>query len=262
MNKKLLSVLHFVLLILVIYWNYLSNTGFINGKTVGNVSDSLNTLFTPAGFTFAIWGVIYLALIVLGIYLIRKAFSDDHDNIVESVSYPLMISYVGNATWIWLWLMEYIGASVLVMFVILASLVQLVLKLRMELWDAPTSLIANVWWPIDIYFGWICVATIANISAYLGGMGWTGGMSETTWAIIAIALAVILTIFLVFTRNMREVAAVVIWALFGIASRHAKEVTEIAQAAQIGIIILAIITSIHAFQNRSTLPFVRKFYER
>lgn len=262
MNKKLLSIFHFVLLILVIYWNYLSNTGFINGKTVGNVSDSLNTLFTPAGFTFAIWGVIYLALIVLGIYLIRKAFSDDHDNIVESVSYPLMISYVGNATWIWLWLMEYIGASVLVMFVILASLVQLVLKLRMELWDAPTSLIANVWWPIDIYFGWICVATIANISAYLGGMGWTGGMSETTWAIIAIALAVILTIFLVFTRNMREVAAVVIWALFGIASRHAKEVTEIAQAAQIGIIILAIITSIHAFQNRSTLPFVRKFYER
>ena len=37
----------------------------INGNTSGEVSDSYPNLFAPAGYTFVIWGVIYL---LLGLY--------------------------------------------------------------------------------------------------------------------------------------------------------------------------------------------------
>ena len=78
--KKAYAVLNFVALVVTIFFNYLSNTGAIGGKTIGNVSDELNTLFTPAGYAFAIWGLIYLLLLGFAIYGLRAAFKSAKDD--------------------------------------------------------------------------------------------------------------------------------------------------------------------------------------
>jgi len=44
----------------------------------------------------------------------------------------------------------------------------------MELWDAPISVIAFLWWPFVFYSGWVTVASIANVSSYLVKIGWDG----------------------------------------------------------------------------------------
>ena len=44
--------------------NGLANALPINGRTTGEISDGFDILFTPAGYVFSIWGLIYLALIV------------------------------------------------------------------------------------------------------------------------------------------------------------------------------------------------------
>jgi hypothetical protein len=59
MNTKGISILNFITFALVLTVNALANILPINGLTTGEVSDSYINLFTPAGFTFSIWGLIY-----------------------------------------------------------------------------------------------------------------------------------------------------------------------------------------------------------
>lgn len=258
-NKKLLAILHFLVLALLIFWNYFSNTGVINGKTVGSISDEYDNLFTPAGYAFAIWGIIYLGLIVLAIYMLIVAFRDDDSgDFILKASPTLILTHLGNGTWLWFWLHDEVAISVFVMLFILATLIATVLRLNMERWDAPTKFIALVWWPIDLYFGWICVATIANFSAYLGSIGWNGGLSEVTWTIIMISVATALGVFLIVTRCMREVGGVIIWALIAIAMRHSGEIPSIVTAAFLGASVIGIVSGIHAYKHRATLPFLRE----
>jgi len=259
MKNKILASLHLIVLLALIYWNYYSNSGAINNNTVGSISDNLNNLFTPAGYAFAIWGIIYLGLILLGIYMLICAFKEDGNNdFIAKAAPTLILAHLGNATWLWFWLNEEAGVSVIVMLFILIMLILTVLRLNMERWDAPLKFMALVWWPIDIYFGWISVATIANISAYLGKLNWTGGLSEITWTIIMISIATLLALFMIFTRNMREYAAVFIWALIAIAVRHSDQIASITWTAIIGAAIIGIASGIHVYKHRATLPFIRK----
>ncbi len=74
--------------------------------------------------------------------------------------------------------MEY---SILAIFVLLFSLLKIVMKNSMELWDAPISVIAFLWWPFVFYSGWVTVASIANVAVYLTSIGWNAwGYSEVS----------------------------------------------------------------------------------
>lgn len=258
-KNKILASLHLIVLLVLIYWNYYSNSGAVNNNTVGSVSDSLDNLFTPAGYAFAIWGIIYLGLIALGIYMVFQAFSRDGNNeFITKAAPTLTLAHLGNGLWLWFWLNEDTGTSVIVMLLILSVLLITVLRLNMERWDAPLKFMAFVWWPIDLYFGWISVATIANISAYLSKMNWTGGLSEITWTVIMIAIGTLLALFMVFARNMREYAAVFIWAFIAIAVRHSGQIEVITWSALTGAAIIGVASGFHAYKNRATLPFIRK----
>jgi len=258
-KNKFLASLHLLLVLALIFWNYYSNTGAINNNTVGSVSDNLENLFTPAGYAFAIWGIIYLGLLGLGIYMVICAFKGSGTNAFIAKAAPtLILAHLGNALWLWFWLNEEAGISVIVMLFILSMLTLTVLRLNMERWDAPLKFIALVWWPIDIYFAWISVATIANIAAYLGKLNWTGGVSEITWTVSMISIATLLALFMIYTRNMREYGAVFIWALCAIAVRHADQIPSITWSALIGASIIGIASGIHAYKHRATLPFIRK----
>jgi len=258
-TEKTLAIVHFIILSGLIWWNYYTNTGAIDGKTVGSVSNQYHNLFTPAGYAFAIWGIIYLGLIVLAVYMLLSAFSKTSNSSFITKSAPtLILAHLGNATWLWFWLQEQSGITVFIMFFILGSLIATVLRLDMQRWDAPFKFIILVWWPIDLYLGWISVATIANFSAHLGSIGWTGGLSEVTWTILTVSLATILAIFMIFNRNMREFGGVVIWALVAIAVRHWDSIPSLQWSAVIGASTIGLASITHAYQKRSTLPLIRK----
>src|SRR5699024_9996024 len=129
-----------------------------------------------------------------------------------------IVSCLANSLWIFAWLYDYIGLSVLLMLVLLIALLKIVSRTRMELTNPPFRIVAFLWWPFSLYAGWVAVALIANSAAYLTKLQWAGfGVSEPIWAVIMIIVSGLFYIFMTWKRHMREFAAVGVWALIAIA---------------------------------------------
>jgi len=257
--KKFYALTNLIVIIGVITWNYVGNAVGINGNSVASVSDSYNNLFTPAGYAFSIWGLIYLGLLAHGIFQVKRAFLDrKDDDFILQIGPWLIIANLANAAWLWFWLSDHIGISALMIILILVSLLISVVRLNMERWDAPLPIIAWTWWPISLYSGWITVATIANITVYLTKIGWQALFTETSWAMIMIVVATIVNLLMILFRNMREYAAVGIWAIVAIAVRHWGDIPALQWTALTCAILLFVAVSMHAYRNRATNPLVRR----
>ena len=250
--QKTLSIVNIVALIVTIILNYLSNTGIFNGNTMSSVSAEYQNYFTPAGYAFSIWGLIYLGLAAFVIYHAIIAFKGTNENnVVLKVGWWFVISCLANSAWIFAWLYNYTGLSVIIMMVLLFSLVMIILRTRMELDDLPMKQIAFVWWPFSLYAGWITVALIANISAWLTKIQWDGfGISSITWTLILIIVAGVIYLIMTWQRNMREYALVGVWGLVAIAVANWTDEQSIVQTSIIVSVILFVSSSIHAIKNK------------
>ena len=254
--KKVLQISNGIALVSTLIINYLSNTGAINNTTIGEVSNNWHSLFTPAGYAFAIWGFIYLLLLFFIFYQGRSLFVKVRDDeFVLRIGWWFLISCVANAGWVFLWIYGYTGLSCIFIFLLLFSLLKIVMNNAMELWDAPISVIFFLWWPFVFYSGWVTVASIANVSSYLIKLGWDGfEMSEEAWTIFMIIVALLINLAVTWTRNMREFALVGAWALIAIAYANVNEVITIVYIASIAAFILIVSSFAHAFKNRATSP--------
>ncbi|EPR74936.1 hypothetical protein ADIWIN_0023 [Winogradskyella psychrotolerans RS-3] len=249
--KKTLQIGNIIALILTIFINYLSNTGLLNNTTIGEVSNSYRSLFTPAGYTFAIWGLIYLFLIGFAVYQGRSLFKNvKNDAVVLRTGWWFMLSCLFNSLWVFAWIYEYTAVSCIFIFLLLFSLLKIVVNNRMELDDEPLPIIAFVWWPFVMYSGWVTVASIANVSTYLVKIGWDGfGLSDVTWTIILIVIAVVINVLVTWKRNMREFALVGAWALIGIGNANKLNNETLMYMAFVSASVLIISSAIHAFKK-------------
>lgn len=256
--KKTLQIANGIALVSTIVINYLSNTGVFNGTDMKAISDKYHNYFTPAGYAFSIWGLIYIALLAFVIYTGRGLFKKTQDDWpVLEIGWWFVISCAANAFWVIAFLYDYTGLSVIIMIVMLISLIKIILNIRMELDDLPLKKIAFVWWPFSIYAGWISVAFIADVAAYLTKIKWNGfGISEIAWTLTMICVAGILNLWITWKRNMREFALVGVWALVAIAIANWNGVQSIVYTALIVAVILFISSGIHGYNNRKSNPFI------
>jgi len=263
MKPKLLAIFNFLSVLITIFVSYYTQTIKLNGNTMGSLSEEYLNLFTPADYAFSIWGIIYLGLLTFSGYQLYQVFGPKNDlKFLKQIKLWFVTANLANAVWVVVWLYEYTGLSVVIMVLILCSLLKIILNTNMERWDAPLKIIAFSWWPICLYAGWIAVATIANIAAYLAKIGWSGGIfSETQWTIIMIVIAAVLNIIMIYARNMREFAAVGIWALFAIFMRHSSEENGIAYVALGGAILIGLNAAYHGFINRKQNPLHRLIHK-
>lgn len=257
--KKTLQYNNIFAFIATVFINYISNTGLINNTTIGGNSDELRTLFTPAGFAFAIWGLIYLLLAGFIIYQSRSLLVKvRNDDFILKVGWWFFISCLANSLWVIAWLYGYIGLSLVFMFTLLFSLLKIVWNNKMELWDAPITTIAFLWWPFVIYSGWVTVASIANVSAFLTKIEWNGfGISETAWTVSMILVAGLINLLITWKRNMREFALVGAWALGAIASANQGRNETVQYTALVVMGILLFSTLAHAIKNRKSNPYLK-----
>lgn len=241
MKNKIYAVLNLLSVVAVIYVNYYSVLFGINGNTVGSLSGRYDNLFTPASFAFSIWGIIFLSMVVFAVYqFIDTFFLKRNQDMFEQIGYKFLVTNIGNCTWVFVWLYEWTGLSVLVMMVMLFCLLSTVLQADRTKVFSSFVRSAFIWFPIMIYAGWINVAMVANISAYLSKLGWEGGfLTESQWAIALILIATLLNLAVLVRKGFWQFAIVGIWALFAIYSRHQANFSSIAVVAATGAVAIA-----------------------
>jgi hypothetical protein len=215
------SVLGFILMFTI---NALAVILPINGQNTGAISDKYPNLFTPAGITFSIWGVIYLFLLLYTIYqtgLIWKA-TPQQNTIVHRIGGLYILTCIFNAAWILCWHYDLVALSVVVMLLLLTTLIFIYLRIRDILKHAVLS--HKKWlvmMPFSLYLGWITVATIANATALLVFYKWDGfGIGPVIWTILLLCIAATITMTMLGKFKDYAYSIVVIWAVLGIFIKH------------------------------------------
>jgi hypothetical protein len=221
-NITFIKILVLITFLLMITVNALANIIPINGLTTGEVSDYYANLFAPAGITFAIWGVIYLLLAGYTIYQLgffQRDISPVKENLFQKVGLYFSISSIANAVWILCWHYKAISSTVLLMIVILFCLIVIVLEIKKVDLSLKDKLFIKL--PFSIYFGWITIATIANVTTLLVSIGWDGfGISQEVWTIIIILVGLVIGVATTAVNRDIPYGLVIIWAYIGILIKH------------------------------------------
>ncbi|MGZ5486456.1 MAG: hypothetical protein ACXWFB_11210 [Nitrososphaeraceae archaeon] len=218
-TRIIYSFLNFIGFLEVVIVNALAVILPINNRTTQELSDKYPNLFVPAGITFSIWGIIYILLLLFIIYQFVVAFkkSSLDKDIFEKIGILFFISCIFNVAWILAWHYEIVWLSLIIMALLLISLISIYVRLgtgRLQVRNSEKILV-NI--PFSVYLGWITIAAIANVTAFLVQINWNKfGLNDQLWTVIVIAVGVIITLATVFSRNDIFYCFVVIWALVGI----------------------------------------------
>jgi hypothetical protein len=212
---KVVAGLAYVAMVVV---NFLANGLPINNRSTGEISDAYPNLFAPAGPAFSIWGLIYLLLAGYVFYQFVKK-DENTESLIQKINPFFIATSVANISWIFAWHYDYLGLSVLIMGLLLVLLIKIANILRTEQFSGVEKV--TIWSAFSVYFGWITVATIANITVFLVSIGWDGfGISDIVWTIIVLIVGSIIGILRMYKDKNIIYGLVVIWAYLWILFKH------------------------------------------
>lgn len=211
---KVANVIGFLVTIIV---NGAANALPLNGVTTGELSDKYGNYFTPAGYVFSIWGVIYVLLAAFTYY----QYTVDDEELHEKIGWFFVVSCLFNSVWIFLWHYEYLLLSLFAMIGLLGSLIIIYTRLDIGRTEVTPKKRNMVHTTFSVYLGWITVAPIANVAAVLVSLGLEPFNVTAIYATSAmILIALILTVLNTFIRGDLAYAAVLVWALGGIVQKQ------------------------------------------
>jgi hypothetical protein len=218
MKNTFIKILVFISYIAMVFVNFLANSLPINNRSTGVISDAYPNLFAPAGPAFSIWGLIYL---LLGAYVLYQFINKDKkiEVLFKKINPLFIATSIANICWIFAWHYDYIGLSVLVMGMLLILLIKIADIINIEQFKPIDKLF--IYAPFSIYFGWITVASIANITVFLVSIGWNGfGIADFVWTSIILIVGALIGILRMHKDKNILYGFVLVWAYIWILFKH------------------------------------------
>lgn len=214
LKLRVVNTISYAVMIVI---NVCANIVPIGNGTTAEVSAKYNNLFTPAGYTFSIWLVIY---VLMGVFVLYQwsLLSRDEKQITKDInrnSLLFSLTCLINSLWIFVWHYDMIMLSVVLIVLLLVTLITIQGRFTIKCGDdngRKFSLIG-----FDIYTGWIAAASIANVSAWLVSIGWNGfNVSSEIWMIILVLIGTVIgSLFSIVSGKYFSTIAMV-WAYIGI----------------------------------------------
>lgn len=223
--------------VVMITMNALANILPLFGRTTGGVSDNFPSLFTPAGYTFAVWGLIYLLLAAFVVYQVLPRTRNDARLVVARPLFVLSCAF--NVAWLVSWHGLAIPLSELFIVGLLVTLIALYVHTGMWRQAAPAVERWLLDVPFAIYLGWVSVATVANTAILLLDLGVDGGVNAPAITVALVVVATALGVLAVALRRDWAYALVVGWGLGGVAAARSGEVASVSTVALVCALLLA-----------------------
>jgi len=223
--KYTLSIFSALLYFFSLYINFLAGSGQLNNIGTGEISALYPTLFTPAGITFSIWGLIFLFNTVFVLTQVYLAFKNP-----LALNAKLNVVYIvlslANISWLFLW--HHLHVSIALIVIVLYLLCTLrAFTITQKLREDKTFIHRFAYFNFSIYAGWLSVATIANTAVCLTTIGvpWEGTLAVAL-TILVLIVALSLGYFFLFGQNNYWYPLVLVWAFFGIYLASAQRLNE------------------------------------
>lgn len=214
------------------YLNYLNLVGYVINVLVtfgasrafgfpdnADLSDKYQTLISPPGFTFSIWGVIFLSQAIFTVFQMLPGFRSNK-LVQDGVSYWYFVTCLVQSAWNFAFGYEVIWLSVIFMFGILAPLTIIVVR-QSEIESAPDSVNKDFWlykFPFSLHCGWISVAFAVNVNVWIDAIGASANTQEyCAYASLVYAILVAVFAFVYLSPPDFTIPSVLVWATLGIA---------------------------------------------
>lgn len=237
MSRKVYMILNWTALVTMLVINVLSNVLPINGYSAEQIADLYPNLFVPAGFTFGIWIFIYLLLslhVIYSTYMLThlKRSANQVGLLVFRINRLFWITCILNVAWLLAWHFLLVGLSLAIMVALFITLLLIFRQITLaeKLVDLGYLEHVSLETPFIIYFSWIAVALVANVTALLVSVGWHPA-SEVMWTCIMIGVVGIIGVVLSLFWRRPAYTAVIVWAVFGIYSKQGNVSAPIAVTA-------------------------------
>ena len=238
------DILLWVAWVAMVGFNGYAEVYHFNGTTVGGLAHKVDLWIMPAGYVFAIWGVIYIALAV---WLFRFCLAGPSRKRLGFLPFTLSgILFVAtcclNIAWLALWHMErnFWALVIILIMTVLAWMLYALVRRDATKAGTPTAAKALDWIPLSIYASWLSVATLVN-AGYMVVAGHKVGNAVQGFATIIVVGALLAVAYLMNRHGKDWVfGLVVIWACLGIGIRI------FSFAAAMGVLVIAL-TAVGAF---------------
>lgn len=244
MSRYQLAVTNLVMLVVTLFFNFLTGTGLINGLSQAEISAMYQTKITPAGFAFSIWGVIYtLVAISLG-WMFYKRKERKTAQIIDGIGYWFIIASTANILWTVTFAYLQLPLSTVLIFILLFSLTRIVMNLsKLRINVSPLYTLS-----FGLYTGWVMIASVVNIAASLVQAEWNAfGISELVWATLIIVVAVAIVFYVTYRTTNAIIPLPVAWAYYAIF------VGEELTVALFGVAVLIGIAAYQLYKNRFSI---------
>ncbi len=236
-------IVMFIAYVFMVSVNAMASMLPINDQTTGEISDRLDVPFTPAGYVFSIWGLIYILLAIWLILVFKKRHNSRA--VPGKIGALFVLSCILNALWLFSFHYEQFILSTIVMIALLLSLI----AIHQSYPKSDSRFGGRL--PFSFYLGWISVATIANINYTLKFHDISLPIGELEGTIGLVVIAAILGIAGRYLSDDPFYALVFVWAIIGIGVANSG--TALATASYISAILVFIaIIAISFVRNKKT----------
>lgn len=187
------------------------------GQTAAEFAADSDATLKAAGYAFAVWGVIYLGLLI---YAVRQALpSTGESELLNRLGWPSALALLGIGWWIVAAAFDWEMATLVLIFgSLLVLLIPLLAHARtiralprrdMERW--------TVVWPLALLAGWLGIAAPLNLLTVLTGNGDLPTiLSPTVWALLAVVVVMVKALAVTRVLRTPAFALPVAWGLLGV----------------------------------------------
>jgi hypothetical protein len=208
------------------------------GESVGAVARMYPSPVLPAGWTFAIWGPIYLAFLAYAGYQLLP--SQRGRALHRSTGWWLAGSAVLNAAWVLAFSTRHVVIAEVLLVALLAVLARVFGRLSRERASGTAERVA-LRFPVALYTGWVSLAVVAGTAAtgVRLGLPGDGALAEIFAVLILLVAAGIVVSVVVNGTAVVGYAAAAVWALVGIALNEPPAAVGVAAAVATVVVLSA-----------------------